>query len=310
MKITTLFLALLLLTGCSAMDFPQKQAVQGPQMDLAAQASPALQELASPLPSTAPSVTPNATATVGLQATIDALQRQMVAATQTHEANVVTLMARTAVVEDQAFQRDAWTATAAPTARWETATAEAFHQEMAIANLTEQAASMTQTEVYPTQVLAASQAATDAKYSDVKTMVWIVVMLLVGGAVFVLAFGFMSMARHGKLASSQAAPVSGSTEPDVFTFQATEERGGYPSGMMESIRATADQLRAVADGIRAGVTLSYENWTPSEKGFSRGEFSRFCISLVDTKMAQYNDTGNLTRGIHLTSAGEQFFSKF
>ena len=99
-------------------------------------------------------------------------------------------------------------------------------------------------------------------------------------------------------------------EPPV-TVQLDELNGGYVGATQFTIPryiAERHQLLILADGLlEKKLSLSYENWTPSEKGFSRGKFESLIYLLIKNGLAKYADENDNTKGVVLTDAGKRFF---
>lgn len=301
MRIVLFTLLALSLAACGpALGFEQPAGMQ--QTANMIQASPTLAY--SPTPAATSTLDITATPTIGYQATIDALNRQMVQSTADAEQRALEYARMTSTAESANLVLAAMTATQAGTSVPLTATQAEFNRRQTEIVPTRTAAAITATAYEPTAITAAANAETHAAWSG-----WLafgeVVLEITGG----LAILVISICMYLAIARQRFAPVP-ADQPEAQVIQIDDWGAGFGESMQIPLPGTPDQLRTLAQGIQEGLPLAFTHWIGSERPFSRAEFEALRYRLVEFGFAEYSDPTNRKSPIHLTHAGKQLIQKF
>ena len=79
---------------------------------------------------------------------------------------------------------------------------------------------------------------------------------------------------------------------------------------MSTLPATPEQLAAIANGWKNGVTFSERNWTPSNKGFSFKEFSDLKAEMLRRGFLQEINPDFPQQGVEFTPGGKALMRWF
>lgn len=110
-----------------------------------------------------------------------------------------------------------------------------------------------------------------------------------------------------------AAPAEDVDENELdeqpAVVQTNTHSGSYLAAMQYEFSAPAAQLAEFWQRVAVGRSISYGNFTPKEKGFSRDEFNMLQNELVEFGLARPMNINEPARGLHLTEAGRQYAQK-
>ncbi len=267
------------------------------------------------------------------QSTADAANRVMVQATndqqqREHEAAMQNADA-TAQAQADEFTRDGWTATAALTAIPLTSTAQVDNLTAIADYKAVTIAQLTATAALPTQIVAESNARTQAKLAPVFAFVQLFAIFAIGvfmlfAAWFMRWYWMREDARQEKTAHAASpqgvaerngfTPIAQS-EPEPEFIQPTETvitvRQDHGDGNMRmdkyTVPCTREQLLQVAENVLTkGWTLAINQWESAETLFTRNTFGKLRSWLQSNQFAVSAGSGTLA----LSPEGQAFLDAF
>lgn len=258
-------LLLLVLAACSYAPQTAAPGYAGAQLTHAVevpQASPVLE-----------TQTPEATAapTRDFQATIDDLERQQLAATQTYEAGALLLAGYTATAAQYSRDGDYASQTAAPAAQEATREAESTLVAGVAMNATQAAAQRTATAQYPTQVVAAARSKAEADYGWLAHIGLFVVQVAAAILLLVLARSLW----HRPASAPQPVDRNEADDPPAPLAPLGRPAIALPNGSIDvDTRPPSDETKFTAYALHAisGAALGI-NSVETVKIYTRAEYA-------------------------------------
>ena len=264
------------------------------------------------------------------QSTADAANRVMVQATndqqqREHETAMQNADA-TAQAQADKFTRDGWTATAALTAIPLTSTAQVDNMTAIADYKAVTIAQLTATAALPTQIVAESNARTQAQLAPVFAFVQLFAIFAIGVfmlfAAWFMRWYWMREDARQAVAAHNASPqgvaerngfISIAPEPEFI--QPTETvitvRQDHGDGNMRmdkyTVPCTREQLLQVAENVLTkGWTLAINQWESAETLFTRNTFGKLRSWLQSNQFAVSAGSGTLA----LSPEGQAFLDAF
>ncbi len=259
-----------------------------------------------------PTVTPSAT--VGLQQTIDALQRHMIditaqaiSATENEADRQLQYVLLTEKAKGTQDYFTGLTETAAPTELPKTATQAAFERQVIIDNATG-------TAYAPTQVIVLADSKNKAD------MAWFYNLcdaLWAGGiGISAVIFSVTLLRIVTRFLPVKAAPISMKTEsgqgwqpipqPAAQT-EATQTPAPLPQGWLP---ATPDDLLRLAKAVKTGKSMVFTNMAGPGSPFSRGVWQNIRQRLLSDGYAQLINPRDEKSAIEFTAKGDQLMEPY
>jgi len=196
-----------------------------------------------------------------------------------------------------------------------TPTMQAIIESTSQAVRTEQARiGMTQTPARQNALLMERVATATQKASDQAAMVsgglqlggMIFAVILFGGVVYVVASVVSYRMKYGNQQAAIDENEAEEPEPEPQPVAVKAYSAGLDLRLFQNI-ATHEQLLKMRDGIRQGIPLIHDNWTPAKTHLlSEGRFTSLQYILVKYGAAEWADDTH-KGGIDLTKKGYDFF---
>lgn len=213
-----------------------------------------------------------------------------------NEAGTLAVMSLNATLDTERFERQSATETkgvsltqsvyvaqtviAQKPAQVATKNQQSTQNALTLFGMTQSADNRTATAEYPTLVFSVAQSEAQAKAAPFAAFAYPVFMILGSLALLIIAGGVVWV-----LVQKPAEPTP---EIDDETIEREESSplgtAQYPGAIIVSIPqyiASDRQLKIVADALAKGTSLTHANFTPFEKCFSEGGFTKFCDYLSD-----------------------------
>ena len=253
--------------------------------------------------------------------TLATVRADGISAEKTHDASALLILLAGTDVQNTINTSIAMTAfhdqetlTAAPqkTHAVETAAAKTQAAQGTAAAL--EAMRATQAIEAPTLAVANAKAKAEADNAPVQAWVqaWSPLLSLLVVALFFVCASWVAMVRINHAPAQYHEPVTPNEmdEPLPRVTQVNTHSGTYLSAMQYEFSASPQALLRFWQRVADGRSISYGNFTPQEKGFSRDDFNVLQNELIEFGLALQVNQNEPARGLHLTEAGRQYARKY